>query len=91
MGPGCALVLALLLCAWPVGAHAQLPPPGPPAPDQTRLREIYKELLLLAHLDVVEAKREDWERDPFKLVSVGPSRPSPSSGSATGATACSAR
>src|SRR6188768_3247977 len=23
---------------------------------------------LLAHLDVVEAKREDWERDPFKLV-----------------------
>jgi acetylornithine deacetylase/succinyl-diaminopimelate desuccinylase-like protein len=27
-----------------------------------------KALLLLAHLDVVEAKREDWERDPFKLV-----------------------
>jgi len=27
-----------------------------------------KPLLLLAHLDVVEAKREDWERDPFKLV-----------------------
>lgn len=25
-------------------------------------------LLLLAHLDVVEAKREDWTRDPFKLV-----------------------
>jgi acetylornithine deacetylase/succinyl-diaminopimelate desuccinylase-like protein len=25
-------------------------------------------VLLLAHLDVVEAKREDWERDPFKLV-----------------------
>jgi acetylornithine deacetylase/succinyl-diaminopimelate desuccinylase-like protein len=25
-------------------------------------------LLLLAHIDVVEAKREDWERDPFKLV-----------------------
>ncbi len=25
-------------------------------------------ILLLAHLDVVEAKREDWERDPFKLV-----------------------
>ena len=24
-------------------------------------------LLLLAHLDVVEAKREDWEFDPFKL------------------------
>src|SRR5689334_2661931 len=25
-------------------------------------------LLLMAHLDVVEAKREDWTRDPFKLV-----------------------
>lgn len=25
-------------------------------------------LLLLAHIDVVEAKREDWLRDPFKLV-----------------------
>ena len=27
-----------------------------------------KPLLLLAHLDVVEAKREDWQRDPFKLI-----------------------
>jgi acetylornithine deacetylase/succinyl-diaminopimelate desuccinylase-like protein len=27
-----------------------------------------KALLLLAHIDVVEAKREDWTRDPFKLV-----------------------
>ena len=27
-----------------------------------------KPVLLLAHIDVVEAKREDWERDPFKLV-----------------------
>lgn len=27
-----------------------------------------KALLLLAHLDVVEAKREDWVRDPFTLV-----------------------
>jgi acetylornithine deacetylase/succinyl-diaminopimelate desuccinylase-like protein len=27
-----------------------------------------KPLLLLAHIDVVEAKREDWERDPFKLI-----------------------
>ena len=25
-------------------------------------------ILLLAHLDVVEAKREDWQRDPFTLV-----------------------
>ena len=27
-----------------------------------------KPLLLLAHIDVVEARREDWTRDPFKLV-----------------------
>ncbi len=27
-----------------------------------------KAILLLAHLDVVEAKREDWTRDPFILV-----------------------
>lgn len=27
-----------------------------------------KSILLLAHIDVVEAKREDWARDPFKLV-----------------------
>ncbi|MBW8814903.1 MAG: M20/M25/M40 family metallo-hydrolase [Caulobacterales bacterium] len=27
-----------------------------------------KAVLLLAHIDVVEAKREDWVRDPFKLV-----------------------
>jgi acetylornithine deacetylase/succinyl-diaminopimelate desuccinylase-like protein len=27
-----------------------------------------KAILLLAHIDVVEARRADWERDPFKLV-----------------------
>lgn len=27
-----------------------------------------KGVLLLAHIDVVDAKREDWTRDPFKLV-----------------------
>jgi acetylornithine deacetylase/succinyl-diaminopimelate desuccinylase-like protein len=30
-----------------------------------------KALLLLAHLDVVEARREDWTRDPFTLVEEG--------------------
>ncbi|MEA3149710.1 MAG: hypothetical protein QOD56_649, partial [Gammaproteobacteria bacterium] len=30
-----------------------------------------KAILLLAHLDVVEARREDWTRDPFKLVEEG--------------------
>lgn len=27
-----------------------------------------KPILMLAHIDVVEAKREDWTRDPFKLI-----------------------
>ncbi len=27
-----------------------------------------KPILLLAHIDVVDAKRSDWEREPFKLV-----------------------
>jgi acetylornithine deacetylase/succinyl-diaminopimelate desuccinylase-like protein len=27
-----------------------------------------KPILLMAHMDVVTAKREDWERDPFKLI-----------------------
>lgn len=27
-----------------------------------------KPVLAIAHIDVVEAKREDWERDPFKLI-----------------------
>jgi acetylornithine deacetylase/succinyl-diaminopimelate desuccinylase-like protein len=30
-----------------------------------------KPILLLAHLDVVEAKREDWTRDPFKMIDEG--------------------
>jgi acetylornithine deacetylase/succinyl-diaminopimelate desuccinylase-like protein len=30
-----------------------------------------KPLMLLAHIDVVEAKREDWVRDPFKLTEEG--------------------
>ena len=30
-----------------------------------------KAILLLAHIDVVEAKREDWTRDPFTLIEEG--------------------
>jgi len=47
-------------------------PPGGPKKGNlvARLRGTgaKRPLLLLAHLDVVEAKREDWQRDPFKLV-----------------------
>jgi acetylornithine deacetylase/succinyl-diaminopimelate desuccinylase-like protein len=48
---------------------------GPGHPKDGGLVAIYpgrdpklKALLLLAHIDVVEAKREDWTRDPFTLV-----------------------
>lgn len=30
-----------------------------------------KAVLMLAHIDVVEARREDWTRDPFKLIEEG--------------------
>ena len=30
-----------------------------------------KPVLILGHMDVVEAKREDWERDPFKFIEEG--------------------
>ncbi|HEX8191939.1 MAG TPA: M20/M25/M40 family metallo-hydrolase [Allosphingosinicella sp.] len=30
-----------------------------------------KAILILAHMDVVEARREDWERDPFELIEEG--------------------
>jgi acetylornithine deacetylase/succinyl-diaminopimelate desuccinylase-like protein len=49
-----------------------LVPPGGPKKGNlvARLRGngAKKPLLLLAHIDVVEAKREDWKRDPFKLI-----------------------
>ena len=53
--------------------HIIVPPGGPKKGNLvTRLRgngaSGKKPVLLLAHLDVVEAKREDWQRDPFKLV-----------------------
>ncbi len=48
---------------------------GPGHPNEGGLVAVYpgrdpklKALLLLAHIDVVEAKREDWSRDPFKLI-----------------------
>lgn len=50
-------------------------PPGAPRKGNLVVRlkgnGAKKPILLLAHLDVVEAKRSDWERDPFKLVEEG--------------------
>ena len=50
-----------------------LVPPGQPKDGNLVARLQGREaaldpILLLAHIDVVEARREDWERDPFKLV-----------------------
>jgi acetylornithine deacetylase/succinyl-diaminopimelate desuccinylase-like protein len=52
-----------------------LPFAAPDHPKEGGLVAIYpgrdarrKAILLLAHLDVVEAKREDWTRDPFTLI-----------------------
>jgi len=48
---------------------------APEHPNEGGLVAIYpgrdkksKAILLLAHLDTVEAKRDDWARDPFKLI-----------------------
>lgn len=43
------------------GLHAMLRGSDPKA----------KAVLMLAHLDVVEARREDWSRDPFRLTEEG--------------------
>ena len=52
-----------------------LVPPGGPKKGNLVVRYkgsgAKKPMLLLGHLDVVEAKREDWQRDPFKLVEEG--------------------
>ncbi len=52
--------------------------PGPKRPQDGNLIALLpgtnpalKPILLLAHIDVVEAKREDWVRDPFKLTEEG--------------------
>ena len=49
-----------------------VPPGGPKKGNLVAIikgkNESLKPILLLAHIDVVEAKRQDWERDPFKLI-----------------------
>jgi acetylornithine deacetylase/succinyl-diaminopimelate desuccinylase-like protein len=65
---------AHLLAAGIAAADAQILAP-PDRPDDGALIAVLhgrdaraKPILLLAHIDVVEAKPEDWQRDPFKLV-----------------------
>ena len=67
-----ALAARLEAAGLPAQDLQVIAPPG--APKKGNLVARYrgtgakKPIMLLGHLDVVEAKREDWERDPFKLV-----------------------
>jgi acetylornithine deacetylase/succinyl-diaminopimelate desuccinylase-like protein len=67
-----ALAARLTRAGYPAGDVQVLVPTDAPKKGNlvARLRGSggRKPLLLLGHLDVVEAKREDWDRDPFKLV-----------------------
>jgi uncharacterized protein (DUF885 family)/acetylornithine deacetylase/succinyl-diaminopimelate desuccinylase-like protein len=68
-----AMRARLLAAGIPAGDTAILAPPE--RPDDGALIAVLqgrdrtaKPVLLLAHIDVVEANRADWERDPFTLV-----------------------
>lgn len=67
-----AIAVRLRAAGYPAADVQILVPPGAPKKGNliARLRGKgeRKPLLLLGHLDVVEAKREDWERDPFRLT-----------------------
>jgi acetylornithine deacetylase/succinyl-diaminopimelate desuccinylase-like protein len=65
---------AHLLSAGMAAADAQILAPADRPRDGALIAVLHgrdrqlKPILLLAHIDVVEAKREDWQRDPFTLV-----------------------
>jgi acetylornithine deacetylase/succinyl-diaminopimelate desuccinylase-like protein len=69
-----AAMRAHLLSAGIPAADAQILAPADRPNDGALIAVLHgrdrqaKPILLLAHIDVVEAKREDWQRDPFKLV-----------------------
>jgi len=71
-----AMAARLRAAGLPAASVEVLVPPGHPrsgsliATFPGRDRQL-KPILLLAHIDVVEARREDWTRDPFKLVEEG--------------------
>jgi acetylornithine deacetylase/succinyl-diaminopimelate desuccinylase-like protein len=68
-----AMSMRFLQAGWPAG-DVQVLSSGPRKGNLVvRLRGNGKlrPLLLLAHIDVVEAKREDWDFDPFHLQEVG--------------------
>jgi acetylornithine deacetylase/succinyl-diaminopimelate desuccinylase-like protein len=68
----------LLAAGYPESDLHILVNPGPNRPQDGNLVAILpgtnpdaKAIMLMAHIDVVEAKREDWERDPFVLTEEG--------------------
>ena len=66
-----AVAKRLQAAGFPAADIQQLGPTPTKGGLVARLRSAHptkKPLLLLAHLDVVEAKREDWSVDPFKLL-----------------------
>src|SRR5262245_39271783 len=68
-----AMAARLLAAGYPERAVEVLIPTGQPKDGNLVARLEGRDaslgpILLLAHIDVVEAKRADWERDPFKLV-----------------------
>src|SRR5262245_24604558 len=67
-----ALAARLKAAGLPAKDVQVLVPPGGPKKGNLVARYrgtgARKPLMLLGHLDVIEAKREDWQRDPFKLV-----------------------
>lgn len=68
-----AMAARLQAAGLPKGSMEIIVPPGQPKdgaliatyPGKDRKAPA---VMLLAHIDVVEARREDWERDPFRLV-----------------------
>jgi acetylornithine deacetylase/succinyl-diaminopimelate desuccinylase-like protein len=67
-----AVAARLRAAGYPAGDVQVLVPPDAPKKGnivaRLRGRGDRKPILLLGHLDVVEAKRGDWKRDPFKLT-----------------------
>lgn len=49
-------------------AHPDFPKEGGLVAVYPGTSKTLKPILAIAHIDVVEAKREDWERDPFTLI-----------------------
>src|SRR5262249_36749727 len=65
-----AMAIRLRAAGYPEG-DVQIVGPGPRNRNlvaRLRGRGARQPILLLAHLDVVEARRDDWSMDPFKLI-----------------------